>query len=109
MSSDEEDHSAVEGRHYVIARKPWRAAEVTVFLRTLDELFTELKLEKRGQDRRLRVERATRSSHTDAVGGLPANCYDEDWLSKTPDWKLDLFAIQRGQNADFKLPEWVDE
>lgn len=108
MSSDDEDLKQPPGRQYLIAKKPWRSAELTEFLRTLDRLAVKLRLEKRGQPARFRIDVADRLSESMAVPGLPKNAYLDSWVKGLPAWKKALLDI-KDEIYDFTFPDWVHE
>lgn len=108
MSSDEEDTSTPGGRQFLIIEKPWRAPQVTQFLRTLDLISRAYKREKRGQPMRYRIEGPQRSE-SDAVPGLPENFYEDEWLQGLQEWKRIMYQIKVDEEWDYSFPDWVSE
>lgn len=107
MSSDDEDTKYTGGRRFLTSKKKWRSAELTNFLRTLDKLAVKLRLEKRGQPSRVRVDAPNRWSLSEAVPSLPRNAYLDSWYAGLEGWRRDLLDVQ--DVYDFSFPDWVHE
>lgn len=94
MSTDESDHPSGRGEAtYIVSKKPWRSADVTKRLRTLDALH--LRERYGGESRasagawpRFRTPHALRVSERPAVQSLPRSYYDEVFLgARPPAWR----------------------
>lgn len=108
MSSDDEETDPATGRRFLVAKKKWRSAELTQFLRILDQIALKLRLEKRGQPSRVRVDAANRWSEAGPVFSLPRNAYLDTWFDRLVEWEVDVLDAQ-DEVYDFSFPEWIRE
>lgn len=98
MSTDEEE--IVDGAIvYRILKKPWRAPEVTPWIRVFDVAYRMDRLDPftRSQGSVPRVRRPTErvSQSSKVVSGLPRRAYNQEWLEG-----LSLFQRQRLDISD---------
>ena len=83
MSSDEEE--IVDGSvQYRILKKPWRAAELTPWLRVFDIIYLQQRLDSRSQGSlpQARIASDRVSDSRKVVKGLPSNAYNPTWLDR---------------------------
>ena len=97
MSTDESDvesgpHNSNYRSSYQVLTPLWRSDELTVFLHTLDTVYTHLRKSdperQRGSWPRVRrydAQRKVLSQSKRFIHGLPANAYSRDFLAKYSD------------------------
>ena len=112
MSSDESDHEVVASHpparranpRYLVRSPVWRAAHLTLWLRTFDagHMIERRSVEggSRGAFPRLRVYNTQSSSKKKTfVRDLPINVYDQQWLARRKD--VQFCVTPDGQPYDF--------
>jgi hypothetical protein len=84
MSSDESDYDADGLKQFKILVKPWRAAELTPWLRVFDAIHREQASNPvcKGGTPRLRVIHTDQSQVFIPVRRLPINCYSQTWYKR---------------------------
>ncbi|KAI9060080.1 hypothetical protein FKP32DRAFT_1578784 [Trametes sanguinea] len=97
MSSDESAHENGVVQYRVL-KKPWRADQVTVWLRTLDAIyrrdrFSPVNGATRGAVPHLRLTSNRVSTRTPPPPGLPINAFKPSWLSNLADFDREMLKI----------------
>ena len=108
MSSDESDHEAGSGEAtYLITKKPWRANQVTAWLRALDALHLRARYQRHwrataGAWPHLR-QISEKQSERAPVEGLACNFYTQEFMDSLCPHSLSELDIQDAINLD--IPE----
>lgn len=113
-SADESDYDDEGNVHYVVNQLPWRAGDLTQYVRALDvlHLSTRYKSSGRRMPGPLPHFRSTTPKRIDAgatpVPGLPCNFYDKDWLATLDESELHALRIQDFE-IDLHIPPFLRE
>ena len=114
MSSDESDHEAGSGEAtYLITKKPWRANQVTAWLRALDALHLRARYQRQwrataGAWPHLRLI-SDKLSERAPVEGLACNFYTQEFMGSLCPHSLSELDVQDAIDLDIpeSLVKWV--
>ena len=112
LSNDESNHkngSNFRQGCYVIIKEEWHSDEFIIWLHMMDLLACGEKwrghfVASIGNSRHLHIY-STHSKPGEAIQGLPANCYNHNWLKSLNSLDCDLLSVKLVLNLKFTSTE----